>query len=106
MRHGHADLAELIDQPGTDDDVSNMVKYVSVDKNTGMGYSVEVEPLPAYYWNKSDTGFFKERAETYKAEGDSILYYTYNNESVKNAELLIKLHNSPLYKKLRLYQNV
>jgi hypothetical protein len=92
------------DSTGTDV-VSNMIKYVSVDKNTGLGYSMEVEPLPAYYWAKTDTGFFRERAEGYKAEGDSIISYTYNSEGIKNAELLIKLNNSPLYKKLRVFLN-
>lgn len=80
-------------------------KYITTDKNSGVSYSLDVETIDKYYWYKDDSSFFKATAEGYQAAGDSLISYIYHNDSIRNAEVIIKLHDVELYKKLKMFLN-
>ncbi len=79
--------------------------YQVRDINSAANYSVEIESFLPYYWSNADTSFFKERSNSFKKYNDSLISYTYHNDTVKNAEVLIKIHGADLYKKLKIYLN-
>jgi uncharacterized protein YbaP (TraB family) len=92
------------DSTDTDAD-SKMKKYFAADKNTGVAYSIEVEPISPYYWTTSDSAFFKNRANSFKGDNDSLISYAFHNDAVKNADVLIKLSDAKIYKRLKVFLN-
>jgi uncharacterized protein YbaP (TraB family) len=84
---------------------ARMQKYNVQDIYSASGYSVEVESLSPYYWSNSDSAFFKERSSSFKQYNDSVISYQFTDKPTRNAEVLIKLADGDIYKKLRFFLN-
>ena len=82
-------------------EISGKRTLFSSDKKSIVDYSVESEPYSKYYWSNSDSAFFKKLTDTFKAAEDSLIYYHKFEGDSSGAEVLIKIHNSGLYKRLR-----
>lgn len=81
---------------------STRIHYTSYDPLEVVSYEVIKDALPAYYWTRTDTGFYRERANTAKAYNDSLLDYSFvKNGQINGVEQLIQSPGSKNIKRMR-----
>jgi uncharacterized protein YbaP (TraB family) len=83
----------------------DVVTYRAQDINSAESYSFEVEKLSPLYWSSSDSLFFRNRANSFKGYADSMLIWKYQNNGIKNAEVLIQKPGAGIFKRFNFYLN-
>jgi uncharacterized protein YbaP (TraB family) len=96
---------ELKEIDSSSTEVLNKQTFLATDKKSVVNYSIEIQPYSKYYWSNSDSVFFKKLTRAYQSDEDSLIYYHQLKGDNAGAEVLIKLHGSGLYKKLRTLVN-
>lgn len=81
------------------------ITYRSQDINSAESYSLEIEKISPYYWSNGDSLFFRNRANSFKGYKDSMLIWKYQNNGIKEAEVLIQKPGSGIFKRFNFYLN-
>ncbi len=81
---------------------STRIHYTSYDPYEVTSYEVIKDILPAFFWVKSDTGFYRERANTAVGYKDSLLSYSIvSNGNIRGTEQLVQLSGGDMVKRMR-----
>ena len=91
---------ELKKTDSTEEEDNKRSMY-AFDKNSVITYGVEINPYSHLYWSNSDSVFYKNLADTYKTNEDSVVQYRLLQGDTMGLDILIKHNNSDSYKKLR-----
>ena len=82
----------------------NGKNYYTEDKNTGTTYYVDMDTASNYAWYKNDSTYYRDVCNPYKEFSDSVVSFKY--DTIKyTADVLFKMENSSLYKKLHFVVN-
>ncbi len=84
---------------------NDIEKYIAADKNTGLSFMAEVQPLSPYYWAASDTGYFRKKLESFKNWNDSVISYNYYKAPIKSASITFKISGADVYKRFKIFLN-
>jgi uncharacterized protein YbaP (TraB family) len=80
--------------------------YAVTDSNMAVTYDIKSEDLGKYFWIENDSAFFRERCETYKEEGDSLVSYRrVSNGASRGAEFVFSTPGTSVVKRYRLLLN-
>lgn len=78
--------------------------FLAADENTSTTFYVDVDTVSRYIWHKNDSAYYKSLCDNYKEYTDSVTTFKYDSVNYK-ADVLLKLNNSSLYKKIHVAIN-
>ncbi len=85
-----------------EEDDSTRIHYTSYDASEVTSYEVIKDIFPPLYWIKSDTAFFREKANRAVGYADSLLSYSIvQNGKIRGVEQLVQLSKGNMVKRMR-----